>query len=624
MDIKTLYLSCSLLAVFLAAGMSCLAVARPKYPYIRDWALSNAFMALGQIAVAYRGTGIPEQLSVAVTVPFYFLSAYTALRGLLVLCGERRRLRPATLLTIALLAGFWLMVLGGAQIAPRTLIYTIGTAILLGWATLYAWGTGRPPALRWPLRVSGFALGISVVLLLVRMVATVIWPNMQQIRTNSLAEGGFLLVFGLSYVTANAADIWLIITDETERHMAEQRRLFAEVEAAHAALEVQAADLRMAKVAAEAASAAKSTFLATMSHEIRTPLNSVIGFADLLLRSPLNEEQRRFVELQRDAGTGLLAVINDILDFSRLEAGKLIIEPADVEFASILQSCAALFRPAAKDKGLVLALDLAPTLPVRGRLDGYRLRQIVTNLLSNAIKFTRAGTVTLQAEGLSGERLRIEVRDTGIGIPADKQGRLFQQFSQLDGSISREFGGSGLGLAISRRLASLMGGTLGVSSELGLGSVFWLEVPYQPALLPRVQAPPPAEAEPRVRRRILVAEDVLPNQIMIETMLSKAGQDVTVVENGALALDAARTGDYDLILMDLQMPVMDGIEAARAIRALPGKPGEVPIFALTANVMAEEVAACREAGMQGHLAKPIDYTKLLATIEKVGTVLAGS
>ena len=624
MDIRTLYLSCSLLSVFLAVGMSCLAVARPRYPYIRDWAFSNAFLALGQIAVALRGTGIPEDLSIAVTVPLYFVSAYMALRGLLVLCDDLRWLRPATLLTIALLAGFYLILLGGAGIAARTLLYTIGTTILLGWTALYACWPGRPAALRWPLRVTGVALGVGVLLLMVRMVATVIWPNMQQINTNSMTEGGFLLVFGLSYVTSNAADIWLIITNDTERHLGEQRRLLAEVEAAHAALEIQAGDLRAAKVAAEAASAAKSTFLATMSHEIRTPLNSVIGFADLLLRSPLSEEQRRFVELQRDAGTGLLAVINDILDFSKLEAGKLVIEPADVEFGSILQSCASLFRPAAKDKGLALALDLVTDLPARGRLDGYRLRQIVTNLLSNAIKFTRAGTVTLHAEGVSGERLRVEVRDTGIGIPADKQGKLFQQFSQLDGSISREFGGSGLGLAISRRLATLMGGTLGVNSELAIGSVFWLEVPYQPALLPKVEALPPVEAESRPRRRILVAEDVLPNQIMIETMLTKAGQDVTVVENGALALEAARTGDYDLILMDLQMPVMDGIEATRAIRALPGKPGEVPIMALTANVMAEEVAACRDAGMQGHLAKPIDYVKLMATIDKVGTEMAGS
>ena len=626
MDIRTLFLASSILAVFIAAGMSWLAAAQPGNRYIRAWAASNCLFALGQIAAALRDTLLPEWLSVAATSPSLFLAAHFALLGFHALLGTRRFRYPSFAITLggsALLLGLYA---AGVELPWRAATFSILQAVQVFGVMLVALRHDRP-ALRWPLRLGAVAFGADGLLLVVRAVAAVVWPSVAATQGNHLADGAFLMLVGLVTVSINYGYVWLIIADAADRHAMEQRRLLEEVEATRAALERQAVDLRLAKLEAEAASAAKSIFLATMSHEIRTPLNGVIGFADLLLQSPLTGEQKRFVQLQREAGMGLLTVINDILDFSKLEAGKFQIEPVDADFPALLRSCGALFQPAAKEKGLALTVEIDQSVPQRGRLDGYRLRQAVSNLLSNAVKFTRAGTVVLRADGVvaDGEtRLRLAVRDTGIGIPADKLGKLFQHFSQVDGSISREFGGTGLGLAISRRIIGLMGGTLGVESELGAGSVFTIEVPYQPALLHMAA---PTAADPIVSQRrlsVLVAEDVVPNQIMIEIVLGKAGHDVTVVENGAAAVEAMQRGGYDVVLMDLQMPVMDGLEATRRIRALAGIASRVPIVALTANVMPDEIAACRAAGMQAHLAKPIDAAALIALIDRLGAAAPAS
>jgi signal transduction histidine kinase/CheY-like chemotaxis protein len=620
MDIGTLYFASSVLTVFLTVGMFCLAWGRPHNRYIRAWALADACSAAGQLAIAFRGTIVPEWLSITTATPLLFLSAYLCLRGFNFLFGARRFARLTLVATIAGTLGFWALYLSGASLPSRAIAFSAIEALLVGLVAFRVLERSRPE-LRWPLLLASLAFGTDASLLALRAAATAIWPALPEIQGSHAGEAAFLILFGLSYVGSNYAYIWLIIADDAARHLDEQHRLLAEVQATRVALELQAGDLRAAKSEAEAASATKSVFLATMSHEIRTPLNGVIGFADLLLQSPLTDEQRRYVQLQRDAGAGLLAVINDILEFSKLEAGKLVIEPIDVDFPALMKSCATLFLPIAQDKLLTLTVDIAPDVPSRGRLDGYRLRQAVTNLVSNAIKFTRSGSVTLHVQGPASDTaplLRIEVRDTGIGIPADKLDKLFQHFSQIDGSISREYGGTGLGLAISRRIIALMGGTLGVESELGVGSTFWIEVPFQPALLPRIEMPTAESGtEQGPRLHILVAEDVLPNQIMIEILLNKAGHRTTVVENGAAAVEAVQGGGYDLILMDLQMPVMDGLEAARVIRALPGPLGRIPIIALTANVMPDEIDACRAVGMQAHLAKPIEPDKLMALIDRV-------
>jgi signal transduction histidine kinase/ActR/RegA family two-component response regulator len=620
MDIPTLYIASVVLTACLSAGMAGLAWNRPQNRHILFWALFDTYSAIAQLMLLLRGTFLPEWVVIEVANPALFWAIYFLLRGFNAVYGNRRFARPALVITIIGSIGFCCLYPLGVPFVGRVVAFSAIETPLFFLTALCAFKPPRP-ALRAPARLVGTVSAVVTSLMLVRAVVAIFLPAISAMPGNHINEAIFTLLTGLCYVASNYAFIWLIIADAADRHSTEQQRLLAEVEATRAALERQAGDLRAAKTAAEAASVAKSTFLATMSHEIRTPLNGVIGFSDLLLQTTLTEEQRRFALLQRDAGNGLLAVINDILDFSKLEAGKFSIAPVDVELPELLTSCATLFLPSAQEKRLTLDIEIDPSVPERGRLDGYRLRQALSNLVSNAVKFTRSGGVTLHVtssvEGAA-RQLWIEVRDTGIGIPADKLDRLFQHFSQIDGSISREFGGTGLGLAISQRIIGLMGGTMGVKSALGVGSTFWIEVPFEPALL-RAAAP---SATTTVKRhpqlRILVAEDVRPNRIMIEILLNKAGQVTTAVENGAEALEAARHGGFDLILMDMQMPEMDGLEAARAIRALPGAVGHVPIVALTANVMADEIAACHAAGMQAHLSKPVDQAKLMALIDQLG------
>ena len=370
---------------------------------------------------------------------------------------------------------------------------------------------------------------------------------------------------------------------------------------------------------AEQAALAKSQFLATMSHEIRTPLNGVLGFTDLLQRTELTPVQRQYVDLQREAGTALLTIINDILDFSKLDAGKVTIAPAPIELRSLTESCVEWFRPAAEKKGLKLAWNFAADLPSWVKADGPRLQQVLCNLLSNAIKFTRVGGVSVDVR--RGERqpaqLVIAVHDSGIGIPAEKLSLLFQRFSQLDGSISREFGGTGLGLAITQRLVELMGGQISVSSVLDRGSSFIIAMPLEIAAAPKRQAQA-AEGDTATGRRgirILVAEDNPVNQKLITAILEEERYQVDLVANGQEAVRAVTDARYDLVLMDVQMPIMDGWQATREIRALAGSACEVPILALTAHVLAEDVARCSAAGMQGHVAKPLLREELLAAIQ---------
>jgi len=371
---------------------------------------------------------------------------------------------------------------------------------------------------------------------------------------------------------------------------------------------------------AEQATLAKSQFLATMSHEIRTPLNGVLGFTDLLQRTELTPAQRQYVDLQGEAGTALLTIINDILDFSRLDAGKVTIAPAPIELRGLIESCVEWFRPAAEKKGLKLAWNLAGDLPIWVKADGPRLQQVLCNLLSNAIKFTRVGgvSVDVRRRDHQPERLVVAVHDSGIGIPADKLDLLFQRFSQIDGSISREFGGTGLGLAITQRLVELMGGEISVSSVLDRGSSFLIALPLEIAAAPSRPAQAADGDSVTAHRgiRILVAEDNPVNQKLITAILAEERYQVDLVANGEEAIRAVTGERYDLVLMDVQMPVMDGWQATREIRALAGPAREVPILALTAHVLPDDVARCSAAGMQGHVAKPILREDLLAAIQK--------
>ncbi len=365
---------------------------------------------------------------------------------------------------------------------------------------------------------------------------------------------------------------------------------------------------------AEAGARAKSEFLANMSHELRTPLTSVIGFSGLLQQSAsLPETERRYADRISTASEALLGVINDILDYSKLEAGAVEMEARAFDPRALAQAAAAMVEGQCEVKGLTLAVELAPDLPAALSGDEGRLRQVMLNFLSNAAKFTATGGVTLEASW-SGERLRVAVSDTGIGIAAEKIETLFERFSQADNSTTRVYGGTGLGLSISRRLIEMMGGEIGAESRIGEGTTFWFEVPLTTAAATETGDGADGDVASPDGLRILMADDAPANRELVVAILGGMGVALETVEDGAQAVEAARAGAYDLILMDVHMPVMDGLDATRAIRALDGEPGRVPIVALTANVQPEQVQRCHEAGMDDHVGKPIQVAELLRVI----------
>jgi signal transduction histidine kinase len=405
--------------------------------------------------------------------------------------------------------------------------------------------------------------------------------------------------------------------------------LLAKLQGNDEALRATMAQLTEARDAAQAANVLKSQFLANMSHEIRTPLNGVLAMAQIMAMGDLSDTQRERLNVVRQSGEALLAILNDVLDLSKIEAGKMELEPIDFDLADIARHAEAAYGEMAKRKGLDLVIEVDPAADGRRFGDVGRLRQIASNLVSNALKFTDKGEVRLTlGEGFENgrEMLHLTVSDTGIGIPAAKIPMLFQKFTQVDSSTTRKFGGTGLGLAICRELALMMEGRIWVESREGEGSAFHLIAP-----LPRARtqasaasAKPADAASPSLNGgprpvRVLAAEDNPTNQLVLRTIMQTFGVDLTLVGDGLQAVDAWKSGDFDLILMDIQMPVMDGVAATRLIRESEthGARRRIPIVALSANAMTHQVAEYLGAGMDMHVAKPIELSKLHAALRQV-------
>ncbi len=424
----------------------------------------------------------------------------------------------------------------------------------------------------------------------------------------------------------------------TNWDITEQKRVEASLREANRQLEEATARANEMAAEAKRASAAKSEFLANMSHEIRTPMNGVIGMIGLLLGTKLTSEQRRYAELARASSESLLTVINDILDFSKIEAGKLGLEIIDFDLQSLLGEVFEMMSPRASDKGVALAYTVSPEVPSLLRGDPGRVRQVLVNLTNNAVKFTSEGEVavaaSLEQETDRSVVLRFSVRDTGMGIPVGQQGLLFEKFRQLDASTTRRFGGTGLGLAICKQLTELMGGEIGLRSEAGRGSEFWFTARFERgrppvATLPCAgEGPSPSQKPISLRSpllplgrpgvRVLVAEDNITNREVALGILRKLGLRADAVSNGRQALEALRSAPYDLVLMDVQMPELDGLGATRAVRADDSGSLNrgIPIIAMTAHAMQGDRDACLAAGMDDYIAKPVTPAALSQLLEE--------
>jgi len=518
---------------------------------------------------------------------------------------------------------------GGARLAVWEGMPIPSVALSVATGSCYAafmaafWLSGDPIA-------RGFAIAQTCISILYCLLQYYARPKIFLLSSSPYLTVMALAVGSLSAAAFRDHHAWTILTAVIGLGLLSNLFISArrQLAASRDALRRARAEAQERGVAAEAANKAKSSFLATMSHEIRTPLNGVLGMAQAMAADKLSAVQHDRLDVIRQSGEALLAILNDVLDLSKIEAGRFELEQVEFDLGDLMKGAHSAFTALANKKGL--SFDLTIEGPAKGVYlgDPTRVRQILYNLISNALKFTEHGEVRVTAAQVAatpgaGAALALMVSDTGVGIDPDRLSALFEKFTQADASTTRRYGGTGLGLSICRELAHLMGGEISTQSKLGEGSTFAVKLPLEKvgeALAPQFALPPAPSLGAGAtlpRLRVLAAEDNSVNQLVLKTLLHQIGVEPHVVENGAEALEAWKAQPWDVILMDMQMPVMDGLAATRAIREAESamSRARTPIIALTANAMSHQISQCRAAGMDGHVAKPIEAARLFAALE---------